>query len=185
MGHLSHLHSWPQLVYRPNRWCHPILGCFNEANPFPRCQWGSLTAWRLQLLADTPISRTSQSNTSHSSCWLITRPFRLRERSGGWRCMGAKRHLPDLKTYVTPVYTDWNMLIWEIPSRKKSWNTDQNRLREWNACWCCTNAADGKWNCRLFPLCPSPLSAHPSIHLVIYPSAAEKAGVGMQATWSF
>lgn len=48
MGHLSHLYSRPQLVYQLNHWCHPILGCFNEAKTFPWCQWGSLSAWRLQ-----------------------------------------------------------------------------------------------------------------------------------------
>lgn len=33
--------------------------------------------------------------------------------------MGAKCHLPNLKTYLTSVYTDSNMLIWEIPSGKR------------------------------------------------------------------
>lgn len=60
---------------------------------------------------------------------------------------------------------------------KKSWNTDQNRLGNETLAdaaltWQMGNEIVGSFRC-------VPLSAHPSIHLVIYPPAAEKAGVQM------
>lgn len=144
-----------------------------------------LSACRLQLLADTPISQTSHSNVSHFSCWLIThsafqirRTVRLVSSRGG-----ARHHLRDPKAYVTSVYADWSMLIWETPRGRRgggtSWNTDQNRLGNETLAdaaltWQMGNEIVGSFHC-------VPLSFYPSIHLVIYPSAE----VGMKATSSF
>lgn len=162
---------------------------------FPRCQWGPLSAWRLQLLADTLISQTSHSSTSHYSRWVITRPFRLRERSVGWRHMGAKCQLPDLKTYLTSVYTDWNMLIWETPGgkkkKKKSFNTDQNRLGNETLADAALTWQMGNEIVELFLLCPSICSTiHPSSDLS---SSSRKGPVGNashlkllgQLSWDF
>lgn len=146
MGQLSHLNSWPQLVY-----------------PFPRCQCGPHSAWSLQLLADTLISQTSHSCTSHSSCWLITWPFRLRERSCGWHHMGTKCQLLDLPNFCLHWLKHADMGDIQQEKKRKKFEYRPKKVREWNACWCCTNVADGKWNCRLFPLCPLYLFTHPSI----------------------
>lgn len=61
--------------------------------------------------------------------------------------------------------------------KKKSLNADQNRLGNETLAdaaltWQMGNEIVGSFRC-------VPLSVHPSIHLVIYPPAAEKAGLGM------
>lgn len=158
-------------IYQPNYRRHPNWRCLNEVNASTSRQWRSLSARRLQLPAGILINQTSRSSTSPSSRWLITWPFRLRERSGGWRRMGAKcQHLISKPTQppFTPIQTCW---YGGYQVRGGVLDTDQNKLGERNACWCC-NVANGKWNCCLFRSVP--LSLPPSVHLTICPSAAEK-----------
>lgn len=151
MGQLSHLNSWPQLVY-----------------PFPRCQCGPHSAWSLQLLADTPISQTSHSCTSRSSCWLITRPFGLRERSGGWRRMGTKCQLLDLPNFCLHwlKHADMGDIQQEKKKREKSLKTDQKRwgnetLADAALTWQMGNEIVGSFRC--VPSICSPI--HPSSDL--------------------
>lgn len=91
---------------------------------------------------------------------------------------GPKHHLPDLKPYITSVYADWNMLIWEIRfvGGGGSWYTDQNRLGNETLAdaaltWQMGNEIVGSFHC-------VPVSFHSSIHLVSNPPAAGKKSRG-------